>query len=83
MKKSSWYTYGAALSTTVAVAFILCSIFDLAFRPYGLLQLIGSASPWPITGSLIGFITGLVMFSFMGFILGAIYAVAFGFWDKD
>lgn len=82
MKNTCWVAYGSALATTTAIAFVLCSIFDLVFKPYGLIRFIESATPWPISGDLLGFITGLFMFGFAGFVLGAIYGISFNYWQQ-
>ena len=71
-----------SLATTLGVAYILCAIFDMLFPPYGFLAALAPASPWPIYGSPIGFLTGFVMFTVMGFALGALYGIAWGFWSK-
>ena len=77
-----WKLHAFSLATTLGVAYILCAIFDTLFPPYGLLAGLTSASPWPIYGSLIGFLTGFVMFTAAGFVLGALYGIAWGFWSK-
>ncbi|WP_157261339.1 hypothetical protein [Methylotenera mobilis] len=71
-----------SLATTLGVAYILCAIYDTLFPPYGLLAALASASPWPIYGSPIGFLTGFLMFIAAGFVLGAFYGIAWGFWSK-
>lgn len=77
-----WRLYAFSLGTTLAVAYILCAIFDTLFPPYGLLAGLASVSPWPNYGSPIGFLTGFVMFAAAGFLLGALYGIAWGFWSK-
>ena len=77
-----WKLHAFSLATTFGVAYILCAIFDTLFPPYGLLAALASVSPWPIYGSLIGFLTGFVMFTAAGFVLGALYGTAWGFWSK-
>jgi hypothetical protein len=77
-----WKLHAFSLATTLGVAYILCAIFDTLFPPYGFLAALASASPWPIYGSLIGFISGFLMFTVAGFVLGAIYGTAWGFWSK-
>jgi len=71
-----------SLATTLGVAYILCAIFDTLFQPFGLLAWLAPVSPWPISGSPIGFLTGFVMFAAAGFVLGALYGIAWGFWSK-
>lgn len=77
-----WKLHAFSLATTLGVAYILCAIFDTLFPPYGLLAGLSPASPWPIYGSLIGFLTGFVTFTAAGFVLGALYGIAWGFWSK-
>ena len=75
---------GAApsLATTLGVAYIFCAIFDVLFPPFGLLAALAPASPWPISGSPLAFLTGFVLFTVAGFVLGALYGIAWGFWSK-
>lgn len=75
--------HALALATTLGVAFILCSIYDALFPPYGLLAALAPASPIPITGSLIGFLTGFVSFVVAGLVLGALYGTAWQFWNRQ
>ena len=77
-----WKLHAFSLATTLGVAYILCAIFDTLFPPYGLLAGLAPASPWPIYGSPIGFLTGFAMFTIAGFVLGALYGIAWGFWSK-
>jgi hypothetical protein len=77
-----WKLHAFSLATTLGVAYILCAIFDMLFPPYGFLAKLSSASPWSIYGSPIGFLTGFVMFTAAGFVFGALYGVAWGFWNK-
>lgn len=77
-----WKVKAFSLATTVGVAYILCAIFDALFPPFGLLAGLASASPWPITGSLLGSLTGFAMFTVAGFVLGALYGFACDFWSK-
>ena len=83
MKDSSWRVYASSLATTMGVAYVFCAIFDALFPPFGLIRLLEPVSPWPITGSAMAFISGLVMFSVAGFALGAFYGIAWGFWSKQ
>lgn len=59
-----------SLATTLGVAYIFCAIFDALFPPYGFLVKLSSATPLPIYGSPIGFLTGFVMFTVAGLVLG-------------
>lgn len=77
-----WKIHAFSLATTLGVAYILCAIFDALFPPFGLLAALAPASPWPISGSPLGFLAGFVLFIAAGFVLGAIYGGASGFWSK-
>ena len=79
---ASWKVHAFSLATTVGVAYILCAIFDILFPPFGLLAALGPASPWPISGSPVGLLTGFVTFTIAGFVLGALYGIAWEFWTK-
>ena len=81
MKTYSWKPHAFSLATTGAVVYILCALFDAFFPPYGLIAWLAPASPWPLAGSLLGVLTGLAMFTAGGFVLGAVYGSAWGFWD--
>ena len=71
-----------SLATTMGVAYILCAIFDVLFPPFGMLVALAPHSPLPIFGSPLGFLTGFAMFTVAGFVLGAIYGIAWDFWSK-
>jgi hypothetical protein len=77
-----WKVHAFSLATTLGVAYVLCAIFDALFPPFGLLAGLASASPWPISGSPLAFLTGFVLFTASGFLLGALYGIAWGFWSK-
>jgi len=77
-----WKVHAFSLATTLGVAYVLCTIFDALFPPFGLLAGIASASPWPISGSPLAYLTGFVLFTAAGFALGALYGIAWGFWSK-
>jgi hypothetical protein len=77
-----WKVYAFALATTLAAAYVLCAIFDLLFPPFGLLAAFAPASPWPISGSPLAFLTGFATFTVAGFLLGALYGIAWEFWSK-
>jgi len=79
---SFWKVHAFSLATTLSVAYISCAIFDALFPPFGLLAAIAPASPWPISGSPIAFLTGFVLFTVAGFVLGALYGIAWGFWSR-
>jgi hypothetical protein len=78
----SWKLHSFSLATTVGVAYILCAIFDALFPPFGLLAALAPHSPWPLSGSPLAFLTGFAMFTVAGFVLGALYGIAWGFWSK-
>jgi len=78
----SWKVYSFALGTTVGVAYIFCAIFDVLFPPFGLLAAFAPHSPWPIFGSPLGFLTGFATFTVAGLVLGALYGIAWEFWNK-
>lgn len=77
-----WKMHAFSLATTLSVAYILCAIFDVLFPPFGLLVLLAPVSPWPISGSPIAFLAGFALFTAAGFVLGALYGIAWGFWSK-
>jgi hypothetical protein len=74
-----WKVHAFSLATTLGVAYIGCAIFDVLFPPYGLLHALAPASPWPISGSPLAFLAGFVSFTVAGFVLGALYGIAWGF----
>jgi hypothetical protein len=80
---SSWKWYAFSLATTLAIAYIGCAIFDVLFPPYGLLAAFAPHAPWPLYGSLVGFLTGFASFTVAGFVLGALYGIAWSFWSKQ
>lgn len=75
--------HALALATTMGIAFILCAIYDALFPPYGMLAALAPASPFPISGSPIGFLTGFVAFTVAGLVLGALYGTAWEFWNRQ
>jgi len=77
-----WKMHAFTLATTLGVAYIGCTIFDVLFPPFGLLPALAPLSPLPLSGSPIAFLTGLVLFIVVGFVLGALYGLAWGFWSK-
>lgn len=78
----SWKLHAFSLATTMSVAYVLCAIFDVLFPPFGLLAGIASVSPWPIAGSLLAYVVGFLLFTATGFVLGALYGIAWGFWSR-
>ena len=77
-----WKIHAFSLATTMGVAYVSCAIFDALFPPFGLLAVFAPASPYPISGSPAGFLTGFVLFTVAGFVLGALHGIAWGFWSK-
>lgn len=77
-----WKVHAFSLATTLGVAYILCAIFDVLFPTFGLLAALAPASPWPISGSPLAFLTGFVLFTLIGFVLGAFHGIAWQFWSK-
>ena len=75
-----WKVHAFSLATTMGVVYIFCAIFDVLFPPFGLIAALAPATPWPISGSPIGFVTGFTMFTGVGFVLGALNGVASEFW---
>ena len=71
-----------SLATTMAVAFSLCAIYDLVFPPYGLISALKPVTPFPISGSPIGLLSGLLIFTVAGLFLGGLYGLAAEFWNK-
>jgi hypothetical protein len=77
-----WKVHACSLATTMGVAYIGCAVFDALFPPFGLLAALAPASPWPLFGTPLGFLTGFVSFSVTGFVLGVLYGIAWEFWIK-
>ena len=47
-----------------------------------MLAALAPASPWPLYGSPLAFLTGFASFVVAGFVLGALYGIAWEFWSK-
>jgi len=77
-----WKVNAFSLATTLSVAYIFCAVFDALFPPFGLLAALAPASPIPISGSPLGYLTGFVVFTVAGLVLGAFYGIASEFWSK-
>jgi len=77
----SWKVPAFSLATTLAVVYVSCAIFDALFPPFGMIAAFAPASPWPISGSPSGYLTGFTLFTVAGFVLGAIHGIASGFWS--
>ena len=80
-KADSWI-HAFSLATTLGVAYISCAIFDLVFPPFGLLAALAPASPLPISGGPLAYLTGFALFTVSGFVFGALYGIASKFWSK-
>ncbi len=57
----SWKLPALSLATTLAVAYVFCVIFDELFSPFGLIPVLAPASPWPISGGPLAFLTVFVL----------------------
>lgn len=79
---SYWKLHALSLATTMGVAYVLCAIYDILFPPFGLLAALAPHSPWPIFGTPLGFLTGFITFTVAGLVLGALYGLSWGFWDR-
>jgi len=77
-----WKVSAFSLGTTLAVMYIFCAIADALFPPYGLIAALAPASPWPISGTPLGYLTGFAQFTGVGFVIGALYGIASEFWSK-
>jgi hypothetical protein len=78
----SWKIHACSLATTLGIAYIACAIFDILFPPFGMLAALAPHSPWPLFGTPLGFVTGFLSFSITGLVLGALYGIAWEFWNK-
>ena len=81
-KPHSWKVHALSLTVTMSVAYALCAIFDVLFPPFGLLAALASASPLPISGSPLAYLTGFALFTVVGFLFGAVHGNAWEFWSK-
>ena len=81
-KPESWKVHALSLTVTLSVAYSLCAIFDVLFPRFGLLAALAPASPLPISGSLLAYLTGFGLFTVAGFLLGALHGIAWKFWSK-
>ena len=78
----TWKVNSFSLATTAGVFYILCAIFDAPFPPFGLIAAVSTHSPWPLFGSPLGFLSGFVTFAIGGLVLGALYGIAWDFWNE-
>jgi len=81
-KPDSWKVHALSLTVTLSVAYTLCAIFDVLFPRFGLLAALAPASPLPISGSPLAYLTGFGLFTVAGFLLGALHGIAWEFWSK-
>ena len=81
-KPDSWKVHALSLTVTMSVAYALCAIFDVLFPPFGLLAALAPASPLPISGSPLAYLTGFALFTVAGFVFGALHGIAWEFWSK-
>jgi hypothetical protein len=77
-----WKVDSFSLATTAGIFYILCAIFDALFPPFGLIAAVSTHSPWPLFGSPLGFLSGFATFAVGGLVLGALYGIAWDFWNK-
>ena len=76
-----WKVHAFALATTTSVAYVLCALFDLLFPPFGMLAALAPSSPWPITGSPIGFLIGFARSPSL-VLCSAHAGIAWEFWKR-
>ena len=81
-KPHAWKVHALSLTVTLSAAYTLCAIFDVLFPRFGLLAALAPASPLPISGSPLAFLTGFALFTVAGFVLGALHGIASKFWSK-
>ena len=81
-KPDSWKIHALSMTVTLSVAYALCAIFDVLFPRLGLLAAHAPASPLPISGSPLAYLTGFALFTVAGFVLGALHGMAWEFWSK-
>ena len=78
-----WKLNAFSLATTLGLAYVGCAIYDVVFPPFGLLIALAPHSPWPIFGTPLGYLTGFVTFTLAGLLLGGLYGISWGFWNKQ
>lgn len=81
-KPDSWKVNALSLTVTLGVAYTLCAIFDVLFPPFGLLAALAPASPLPISGSPLAYLTGFSLFTVAGFVFGALHGIVWKYWSK-
>ena len=81
-RADSWKVHALSLTVTVSVAYAFCAIVDVMFPRFGLLAVLAPASPLPISGSPLAYLTGLALFIAAGLMFGAVHGIAWDFWTK-
>ena len=81
-KPDSWKVHALSLTVTLSVAYTLCAVFDVLFPRFGLLAVLAPASPFPISGSPLAYLTGFALFIVAGLFFGAVHGIAWDFWNK-
>ena len=79
---SSWKVHALSLAVTVSVAYALCAVVEVMFPRFGLLAALAPASPLPISGSPLAYLTGFALFTAAALVFGAVHGVAWDFWSK-
>ena len=79
---NSWKVHALSLAVTVSLAYTLCAIFDILFPRFGLLAVLAPASPLPIAGNPLAYLTGFALFTVAGLVFGAVHGFAWDFWSK-
>ena len=78
----AWKVHALSLAVTLSVAYALCVVVDLLFPRFGLLAALAPASPLPISGGPLAYLTGFALFTVAGLVFGAVHGVAWDFWNK-
>ena len=81
-RADSWKVHALSLTVTLSLAYTLCAIFDVLFPRFGLLAALAPASPLPISGSPLAYLTGFALFTVAGFVFGAVHGIAWKFWSE-
>ena len=81
-RADSWKVHALSLTVTVTVAFALCVIVDVLSPRFGLLAALAPASPLPLSGSPLAYLTGFALFTAAGLMFGAVHGIAWDFWNK-
>ena len=70
------------MTVTLSMAYTLCAVFDVLFPRFGLLSALAPTSPLPISGTPLAYLTGFTLFTVSGYLVGALYGIAWQFWSK-